>query len=55
MKKPELEKIKNHIEQLKTDLKTASQEDDQKSIKEISKQLRLYSILLKRLEELKLK
>jgi conjugal transfer/entry exclusion protein len=45
-----LEQIKNHLDQLQTDLKIANQMNDAAKIKELSKYIANHKAILKRLE-----
>lgn len=55
MKTDSLENLKNQLEQLKTNLKQATIEDDKEEIKFWAKQVRLTELVLKRLQDMKSK
>lgn len=55
MKNKSFENLQNQIEQLKTNLSQAVKEKDEAQIKFLNKQIRLNEIVLKRLQELKIK
>lgn len=51
-KKESIERIKNQLEQAKTNLRLASEHDDKCDIRFWSKQVRLIQAVLKRVEEI---
>lgn len=51
-KKESVERIKNQLEQAKTNLRLASEHDDKCDIRFWSKQVRLIQAVLKRVEEI---